>query len=201
LVRKLREVKDNPERGDIYIKSFPTGQATINDFRKYLRELQMRDVEPSILYVDYINLMRSAYSKYNDLYQKVKAISEELRALSFEFKIPVVSVSQLNRLATFTDFKDTDMGHVAESFGLPATADFMAVYGINEDEMVYQSQLFYRIIKNRLGGRVGQEGYFYYDTTSLKMYDSVELDNWIADSDISQDQRNLFEREENQNGN
>ena len=97
LYRRLREVKRQENRGDIYIRQYPTGDASILDFRIYLRKLALRNIPISIIYVDYINLMKAAYKVDNNMYSSIKRVSEELRALSFEFACPVVSVSQLNR--------------------------------------------------------------------------------------------------------
>jgi len=45
-------------KGNLFIKELPTGKASVNDFRIYLRELQMRHIEPSIVLCDYMNLMK-----------------------------------------------------------------------------------------------------------------------------------------------
>jgi len=194
LMTGLKEIKAYPQRGELFIKQFPTGEGSAQDIRMYLRELIIRDIKPSIVYVDYINLMKPSVNiKDTILYSKVKRIAEELRALSFEFECPIVSVSQLNREGGFTAFNEINFEHISESMGVPATADFMSIYGIDEDKMVYESELFYKICKNRLGGRIGEIGKFYYDTRSLKMYDSLELDLWLEEASISGDDRKIKE--------
>jgi len=105
LVKSLKEIRNQEGRGNLYIKQFPTGAASVIDFKIYLRELIIRDIKLAVIYVDYINLMKAAYKKYGDLYSSVKTIAEELRALSFEFETPVVSVSQLNREGSFVGFE------------------------------------------------------------------------------------------------
>ena len=191
LTRKLAEVKAQEGRGTLLIKQFPTGQASVLDFTIYLRELLIRGIMPSIIYVDYINLMKTAYQVERNMYSAVKRIAEELRALSFAFEIPVVSVSQLNREGSFVGFEELDFTYIAESLGLPATADFMAIMGTDDDAMVYQNELLYKIVKNRLGGRVGEVDRLYYDSRSLKMYDSTELDLWNQDATTSGDSRDI----------
>lgn len=86
------------------------------------------------------------------------------------------------------------------SYGIPATADFMAIYGIDEEAMIYQSEIYYKIVKNRLGGRVGETNKFFYDTRSLKMYDAMEEDLWVMDASISGDKRSAAERQELEQG-
>ena len=198
LMRKMIEVKGTEDRGELFIKQYATGDASVLDFRIYLRELALRDVRIDIVYVDYINLMKAAYKQENNMYSAIKRVSEELRALSFEFKCPFVSVSQLNREGFFTSFTEVDFNHIAESMGIPATADFMAIMGIDEEQMVYESEILYKIVKSRIGGRVGAIERFYLDKRSLKMYDSCELDNWIEDATVSGDDREQIDHDERQ---
>lgn len=191
LARKLAELKETDGRGSLYIKQFPTGDASVIDFYAYLRELIMRGIKPHIIYIDYINLMRTAYKVESNMYSAVKRIAEELRALSFAFEVPVVSVSQLNREGSFVGFEELDFTYIAESLGLPATADFMAILGVDDDAIIYQNELHYKIVKNRLGGRVGETGRLFYDSRSLKMYDSSEQEIWIEEANTSGDERSV----------
>lgn len=203
LMNKLKIVKEQEGRGELFIKQFPTGGASVRDFRTYLRELIIRGVKISIIYVDYINLMKAASAvSGGNMYQSVKMIAEELRALSFEFEVPVVSVSQLNREGSFVGFEQLDFTYIAESMGLPATSDFMGIYGVDEDAMVYQNEVHYKIVKNRLGGQVGSIDKLYYDARTLAMYDSTEMDLWLSDSQITGDSRDAaVPRERNDNDN
>ena len=195
-LKKIKEVKNSVDKGALYIKEYPTGQATVSDFRIWLRELGMRDKLPDIFFCDYISLMKPEEKSKGDLFIDGKVISEELRALGFEFDIPVVSVAQINRVSTFLDFESLDMNSIAESFGIPATADSMIVQGSDEDSMIYENELRWKIVKNRLGGRVGELGKWYYDQKSLRIYDESELDLWIKNAKESGDERKPYERQE-----
>ena len=200
LIHNLKDVKQRTNLGEIYIKQYPTGAASIRDFRIYLRELKMRGIDIEIIYVDYINLMRSAYKQSNDMYLSVKYVAEELRALSFEFIIPVISVSQLNRDGTFAGFSQLDYNYIAESMGIPATADFMSIMGVDEDAWVYEHELHNKIVKNRFG-RPGVVWKCYYDERTLKMYDESELDLWLEDARIFHEERPLAPERENHGNN
>lgn len=196
MIEKLKSIK-KMKRGNLFIKQYPTGQACVNDFRMYLRELEMRGIKIDIIYCDYLNIMRpDDSSSGTDLYNKAKSIAEELRALSFEFKAPVVSVSQLNRIGSHLDLKleDLDFVHISESHGVGATADFVGIYGKSEDVLLYEGEMHYKIVKNRLGGRVGTIDKFFIDTRSLKMYDSNELDVWVNDAKESGDKREMVQK-------
>lgn len=194
LMDRLRVIKELPTRGNLYIKSFPTGKASVNDFRSWARELKMRGIELDAFYFDYLNLMASTeIAKSDNTYSSVKSISEETRAMGFEFDIPMISVSQLNRAGTFMSFEDVDFNSISESIGVAATADFMMIMGSNEDDMVYNNEVHYKIVKNRLGGRVGEMDKFFYDARSMKMYCSTEMETWMQDVVISGDDRDMHQ--------
>jgi hypothetical protein len=197
LIAALRELKDTPGRGNLYIKSFPTGKGSVNDFRTWVRELRMRGVELDGFFFDYLNLMASTeVAKSDNTYGSVKSIAEETRAMGFEFDIPMISVSQLNRSGTFMSFEDVDFNSIAESMGVPATADFMMIMGANDENMIYNNEVHYKIVKNRLGGRVGEMDKFFYDARSMKMYCSTEMDLWMSDVESSGDDRAIHTHED-----
>lgn len=187
LAKKLNNQKS--ERGMIIIKEFPTGQASIADFRTVLREYGYRGIYFDVGFCDYVTIMKSEHQNIGNLYQDGKAISEELRGLSLEFLLPMISVSQLNRDGINIDFKEVDYTHIGESLGIAAAADFMAIMGQDDEKLVYESELMYKIVKNRFGGRVAETGKFYVDKKSLKIYDESELDLWLSDAKKTDDER------------
>jgi hypothetical protein len=136
--------------GKLLTKEYPTSQANVNHFRVLLNELKLKKkFWPDIIYVDYINIMNSsrvsAGSGANS-YSIIKSIAEELRGLSVEHGPPVVTATQTTR----SGFKnsDVDIEDVAESFGLPATADFMVALTRN-DELDDLGQIMVKQLKNR----------------------------------------------------
>jgi len=183
-------------KGVVIIKEFPTGQASTSDFRTVLREFGYRGIKFDVIFCDYLTIMKSEYSgnKSDQLYQNGKAIAEELRALSLEFLTPVISVSQLNRVGISVDFKEVDLTHIGESLGISASADFMAIMGRSEEDLLYESELHYKIVKNRFGGRIGEMGKFYVDKRSLKIYDESEIDVWLLDAKSTNDERKISKK-------
>jgi hypothetical protein len=79
-------------------------------------------------------------------YAYIKSIAEELRGLAVEYNVPIFSATQTNR----TGFTNTDVGleDTSESFGLPATADFMFAI-IATEEMDKLNQVLIKQLKNR----------------------------------------------------
>ena len=76
----------------------------------------------------------------------MKAIAEELRGLAVEFNLPVVTATQTTR----SGFSNSDVGleDTSESFGLPATADFMFAL-ITSEELAALNQIMVKQLKNR----------------------------------------------------
>lgn len=198
LVKRLTDVKKTIGRGNLYIKAFPTGNASVNDFRAWVRELNLRGIEIHGFYFDYLNLMKpdNLRGDGGNTNNVMKAISEESRAMGFDFNLPMVSVTQLNRTGMFMDLSEVEFDKISDGITTMATADFSAIMGSNDEHMVYQNEVHYKLVKNRLGGRVGEMDKFYYDGRSLKMYDSSELDLWMSDVKTSGDDRTLKQQTE-----
>jgi len=138
--------------GRLIIKEYPTAAASTNHFRALLNELNLkRNFKPDIIFVDYINICSSSRIKpgqYVNSYSYIKSIAEELRGLAVEFKVPIMSATQTNRQG----FQNTDVGleDTSESFGLPATADFMFAI-ISNDKLEEVNQILVKQLKNRYG--------------------------------------------------
>ncbi len=107
-----------------------------------------RKFVPSLIFIDYINLCQSMVYKGANVnsYEKIKSIAEELRGLAVELVVPIVTATQINRSGAGSS--DVSMENVAESFGLPATADlFLAL--IRTDELDELNQIMVKQLKNR----------------------------------------------------
>ena len=124
--------------------------AHVGHFRHLLNELNLKkSFKPDIVYVDYLNICSSSRVKPNantNSYTLVKSIAEELRGLAVENNLPIVTATQTNRQG-FSN-TDVDLTDTAESFGLPATADFMIAL-ISNEEMEELGQLLVKQLKNR----------------------------------------------------
>lgn len=148
---RIKKVFSSRTYGKLIIKEYPTSSASVSNFKHLLSELRLKkNFSPDIIYIDYINICASSRVKLGNSgvnsYTFVKTIAEEIRGLAVEFNIPIVSATQVNRTG-FTD-SDFDLENTSESFGLPATVDFM--FGIiSTDELVELSQIMFKQLKNR----------------------------------------------------
>lgn len=136
--------------GKLIIKEYPTASAHVGHFRHLLNELYLkRSFKPDIIYLDYLNICMSARIKPGaniNSYTYVKSIAEELRGLAVEFNVPLVSATQTTR----SGYSSSDPGleDTSESFGLPATADFMIAL-VSSEELQELNQIMIKQLKNR----------------------------------------------------
>ena len=147
--KKMNRLKDRCT-GKLVIKEYPTASANANHFRHLLQELRTKkNFKPDVIYIDYLNICASFRIRGGanaGSYAIVKAIAEELRGLAVEFNVPIISATQTNR----SGFSSSDIGleDTSESFGLPATADFMLAISQTE-ELEQLNQYMVKQLKNR----------------------------------------------------
>jgi len=145
----------------LIIKEFPPKSTTVSGIKSYIESLIKKGIKPDILVIDYLGLLKPSVGENS--YEQGKANSEELRALTYFFNIPIVSAIQTNREGMESPSLDT----ISESFGVAMTAD--VVWSIHQEEE--DRELGYiKVggIKNRLGPKHG--------ATSMKIdYNTLTL--------------------------
>ena len=159
--------------GKLIIKEYPTASAHTGHFKNLLNELALKkSFKPDILFVDYLNIAASARFKAGanvNSYTYIKAIAEELRGLAVEYNIPVFSATQTTRGGFVSS--DIGMEDTAESFGLPATADFMFAL-ISSEELEQKNQILIKQLKNRYNDpTVNRKFIVGVDRSKMRLYD------------------------------
>ena len=178
---KILKVK-NKTNGQLIIKEYPTASAHSGHFRSLLNELALKkSFRPDVLFIDYLNICASARFKGGNIssYFYIKAIAEELRGLAVEFNVPIFSATQTTR----TGFVSTDIGleDTSESFGLPATADFMFALMSNE-ELEQLGQMKVKQLKNRYNDPAMNRSFIVgVDRAKMKLYDVENTAQNIVD--------------------
>jgi len=170
--RKVEKVR-NKTNGKLIIKEYPTATANVGHIRYLLNELRLkRNFVPDIIYVDYLNIMCSQRLKYGsnvNTYLYIKSIAEELRGLSVEFNLPIVSATQTTR----SGYSNSDPGleDTSESFGLPATVDLMFAL-VTSEELAELNQLMVKQLKNRLNDvTLNKRFVIGVDRSRMRLYD------------------------------
>lgn len=148
-IKKIDRLRRNTV-GKLLVKEYPTASASTHHFRSLLNEAALKqNFVPDIIYIDYLNICTSSRIKPGaqvNSYTFIKSIAEELRGLAVEFKVPIVSATQTTRTGFASS--DVDLTDTSESFGLPATADFMVAL-ISTEELADMGQLMVKQLKNR----------------------------------------------------
>jgi len=196
--KKIDKIKEKT-KGKLIVKEYPTASAHVGHFRHLLQELNIKkDFKPDMIYIDYLNICSSARVKPGsgaNSYTLVKSIAEELRGLAVEFDVPIMSATQTTRSGY--DSTDVELTDTSESFGLPATADFMFAL-ITSDELEELDQMVVKQLKNRYNDpTVFKRFVIGVDRSRMKLYDcEQEAQEELIDSAVD-DSVPVFDRGRN----
>lgn len=183
---RIKKIAESTQ-GKLIIKEYPTGQAHSGHFRALLNELKLkRRFVPELIFIDYLNICASSRVKGMggaiNSYSYVKAIAEEIRGLAVEFNVPIVSATQTTR-SGFTN-SDPGLEDTSESFGLPATADFMFALVSNE-ELSNLGQIMVKQLKNRYNDPTMHKRFVIgVDRSKMKLYDVEQQEQSLVDDEI-----------------
>ena len=176
-VTELKVKMAGKKSGSYRVKGLPA-QSTVNDIRSYLKEVQIQTgIKIDFVMVDYLDLVMPVSVKVNpnDQFIKDKYVSEELRNLSKELGILMVTASQLNRSAV--EEIEFDHSHIAGGISKINTAD--NVFGIFTSRAMrergrYQIQL----MKTRSSSGVGMKIDLEFNIDTLRITDLDEQDGY-----------------------
>ncbi|MAH43947.1 DNA primase [archaeon] len=162
--------------GRLIVKEYPTAVASVTHFRHLLNELHLKkNFKPDIIYIDYLNICASSRIKTGsnaNSYTLVKSIAEELRGLAVEYDVPMVSATQTTRTGFASS--DLELTDTSESFGLPATADFM-IGIITSEELEEQDLVIVKQLKNRYNDLTKNKRFTVgIDRDKMRLFDSED---------------------------
>jgi replicative DNA helicase len=176
-------------QGTLIIKEYPTASAHSGHFKALLSELALKkSFRPDIIFIDYLNICASSRYRGNSTvnsYSYIKSIAEELRGLAVEANVPIVSATQTTRSGFGSS--DVDLTDTSESFGLPATADFMFAL-ISTDELEELGQIMVKQLKNRYNDPVMNKRFVVgIDRAKMRLFDVEQS----AQKDILDNSKNM----------
>jgi replicative DNA helicase len=171
---KVNEISRKTQ-GKLIIKEYPTASAHAGHFKALLSDLKLKkDFKPDIIFIDYLNICASVRYKgaIVNSYTYVKAIAEELRGLAVECNVPIISATQTTRSGFGNS--DPDLTDTSESFGLPATADFMFAL-ISTEELEQQGRIMVKQLKNRYSDPTSSRKFMVgIDRSKMRLYDVAD---------------------------
>lgn len=169
---RIDKIKAKTE-GRLIIKEYPTAGAHAGHFKALLNELSIKQsFHPDLIIIDYLNICTSSRIKQGggvNSYTYIKSIAEELRGLAVEHDVPILSATQTTRGGYGNT--DVDLTDTSESFGLPATVDFMFAL-ISTEELEELNQLLVKQLKNRYNDPTSNRKFIIgVDRAKMKLYD------------------------------
>lgn len=165
--------------GELYIKEYPTSQATVPDIESYLKDLEdVKGMKLKAVVIDYINILAN-YRNPNteNTYMKIKQIAEDLRAMAVRNDWLIITATQITRGGY--DSSELTLSHIAESAGLSHTADM--IYGIIQTSDQYRDRIYWlKILKIRDGNGKGSRKMYNIIYEYMRL---IETDTMITGDD------------------
>ena len=157
--------------GKIWIKEFPTSQASVLDIERYLKKVEEHHgIKFKVVVIDYINILKNWRNPNSEnTYMKIKQIAEDLRGVAMSNEWAILTATQTKQ----GDFDSTDLTitSAAESSGLVATVD--GLFGIIQDPIMYANREYkLKLIANRDDGYKNSHKMFNVDYNYMRIVEN-----------------------------
>ena len=143
---KVEEIVPNIP-GKLVIKEFPMGKATIHTIESHIRKCQDLDINPDLIIIDYVDLLATK-KRTTDRKGEIDDIYTSTKGLARELKVPIWSVSQVNRAGAKDDVIEGDKA--AGSYDKIMITDFCLSLSRKAKDKVNGTGRFH-VMKNRYG--------------------------------------------------
>lgn len=162
----------NRTNGKLIVKEYPTGGASVTNFRALLNELELKKkFIPDIIIVDYLSICASSRFRkgFSNSYEYVGSIAEELRGLAKETDVPIWSAIQSNRDQQSNT--DPTLAGISESAKIGHISDFLVAI-ISDEQLEQMGQYMFKQIKNRYNQKSKLTRFVVgIDYTRMRLYD------------------------------
>ena len=138
-------VKELP--GQLIIKEYAPGQATINTIRAHIQKCSDLEFVPDLVIIDYVDLL-SSKKRVQDRKGEIDDIYVSTKGLAKELQLPIWSVSQVNRAGAKDDVIEGDKA--AGSYDKIMITDIAISLSRKKEDKVNGTGRFH-IMKNRYG--------------------------------------------------
>ncbi len=133
--------------GELIIKEFPMGRATISTIESHIRKVTDLGTKPDLIIIDYVDLL-SSRKRTADRKGEIDDIYTSTKGLARELDVPIWSVSQVNRAGAKDDVIEGDKA--AGSYDKIMITDFCMSLSRKAKDKVNGTGRFH-IMKNRYG--------------------------------------------------
>ena len=152
-VNKTDQLKPKAEEvvpklpGQLIIKEFPTGRATMSTIESHINKVENMGVKADLVIIDYVDLL-SSRKKNRERKDEIDDIYSSTKGLARELDIPIWSVSQVNRAGAKDEIIEGDKA--AGSYDKLMITDFSMSLSRKKEDKVKGTGRFH-IMKNRYG--------------------------------------------------
>lgn len=137
---RFQKANDALGRMDILISS---GAKSVSEIRN-----ECRHQELDCIIIDYLQLVK-ADIRYQNRASEVGAISKAIKALAMELNIPIIALSQLNRVSEVRETKEPTMGELREAGDIEQDASIIILlWNLDSDDTCRKGL---KVDKNRQG--------------------------------------------------
>ena len=107
-----------------------TGSKAVSEIRT-----ESRHMGYDIIIIDYLQLLKSDKEYRGNRYAEVGAISKAIKSLAMELNIPIIALSQLNRVSEARDTKEPTMAELREAGDIEQDASvIMLLWNLSNDD-------------------------------------------------------------------
>jgi len=133
--------------GQLIIKEYAPGQATVNTLRSHIQKCTDLEFKPDLVIIDYVDLL-SSRKRVQDRKGEIDDIYVSTKGLAKELQLPIWSVSQVNRAGAKDDVIEGDKA--AGSYDKIMITDIAISLSRKKEDKVNGTGRFH-IMKNRYG--------------------------------------------------
>lgn len=143
---RIEEIMPSIE-GELIIKEFPTGRATMSTIESHITKITDMGIKPDLVIIDYVDLLGTK-KKTADRKGEIDDIYQSTKGLARQLDIPIWSVSQVNRAGAKDDIVEGDKA--AGSYDKIMITDVCISLSRKKADKVNGTGRFH-IMKNRYG--------------------------------------------------
>ena len=168
--RKANEVLEKEDRIII-----TTGSKAMSEIRN-----ESRHMGYDVIIIDYLQLLRADKTYRGNRYAEVGAISRAIKALAMELNIPIIALSQLNRVSENREGKEPTMAELREAGDIEQDASvILLMWNMSKDS----SRKGIKVEKQRQGrtGKIVLR--FNGDLMRFEETDETPRDDWQEDEE------------------
>jgi len=153
-IDEINEHRDEVEqviknlKGNLIVKEYAPKSASISSIKAHIQKCVDIDLKPDMVIIDYVDYLKAPSKKYAERKDEIDDVFIAAKGLAKEFKIPVLTPSQVNRMGAKDDVIEGDKA--AGSYDKMMVADIcLSLSRKKEDKVLGTGRL--HVMKNRYG--------------------------------------------------